>query len=64
MMHSPAPGSHHRVEGEIYAVMDKSETLLKRGDVLLKCGTNHSWSNRSDQPCIIAAVLVSADRVT
>jgi mannose-6-phosphate isomerase-like protein (cupin superfamily) len=49
------------LEGEIYAVMDQSETLLKRGDVLVQRGTNHSWSNRSDQPCVIAAVLVSAD---
>ena len=52
------------LEGEIYAVMDQSETLLKRGDVLVQRGTNHSWSNRSDQPCVIAAVLVSADRVS
>jgi hypothetical protein len=51
------------LEGEIYAVMDQSKTLLKRGDVLVQRGTNHSWSNRSDQPCVIAAVLVSADRV-
>jgi mannose-6-phosphate isomerase-like protein (cupin superfamily) len=48
------------LEGEIYAVMDKGETLLKRGDILVQRGTNHSWSNRSDQPCVIAAVLVSA----
>jgi hypothetical protein len=51
------------LEGEIYAVMDKGETLLKQGDVLVQRGTNHSWHNRSDQPCIIAAVLVSADPV-
>jgi len=49
------------LSGEIYAVMDKGETLLKSGDVLIQRGTNHSWHNRSDQPCVIAAVLVSAD---
>jgi mannose-6-phosphate isomerase-like protein (cupin superfamily) len=49
------------LKGEIFAVMDKGETLLKAGDVLIQRGTNHSWHNRSDQPCIIAAVLVSAD---
>jgi len=49
------------LKGEIFAVMDKGETLLKAGDILVQRGTNHSWHNRSDEPCIIAAVLVSAD---
>jgi mannose-6-phosphate isomerase-like protein (cupin superfamily) len=49
------------LKGEIYAVMDEGETLLKAGDILIQRGTNHSWHNRSDSPCIIAAVLVSAD---
>jgi hypothetical protein len=48
------------LKGEIYAVMDKGETLLRQGDILIQRGTNHSWHNRSDQPCVIAAVLVSA----
>jgi mannose-6-phosphate isomerase-like protein (cupin superfamily) len=51
------------LQGEIVAVMDKGETLLKAGDVLIQRGTNHSWHNRSDQPCVIAAVLVSAERL-
>jgi quercetin dioxygenase-like cupin family protein len=49
------------LQGEIYAVMDQGETLLRPGDVLIQRGTNHSWHNRSDEPCVIAAVLVSAD---
>ena len=48
------------LKGEIYAVMEKGETLLKPGDVLIQRGTNHSWSVRGSEPCIIAAVLVSA----
>jgi quercetin dioxygenase-like cupin family protein len=51
------------LKGEIYAIMDKGETLLKAGDVLVQRGTNHSWSVRGNEPCIIAAVLVSADPV-
>lgn len=51
------------LEGEIVAVMDKGEKLLKKGDVLIQRGTNHSWHNRSDRPCIVAAILVSADRL-
>ena len=49
------------LQGEIYAVMDQGETLLRPGDVLIQRGTNHSWHNRSDRACVIAAVLVSAD---
>jgi hypothetical protein len=48
------------LRGEIYAVMEKGETLLRAGDVLIQRGTNHSWSVRSTEPCIVAFVLVSA----
>jgi len=48
------------LKGEIYAIMDQGETLLRPGDVLIQRGTNHSWSVRGTEPCIIAAVLVSA----
>jgi len=34
------------------------EVLLKAGDVLIQCGTNHAWSNRSNAPCDIAFVLI------
>lgn len=51
------------LKGEIYAIMDQGETLLRPGDVLIQRGTNHSWSVRGSEPCIIAAVLVSADPV-
>jgi mannose-6-phosphate isomerase-like protein (cupin superfamily) len=48
------------LKGEIYAIMEKGETLLRPGDVLVQRGTNHSWSVRGNEPCIVAAVLVSA----
>lgn len=48
------------LKGEIYAVMDKGETLLRAGDVLIQRGTNHSWSVRGNEPCIVAAILVNA----
>ena len=46
------------MSGEIYAIMDEGETLLKAGDVLIQRGTNHAWSNRSDDFCRIAFVLI------
>lgn len=48
------------ISGEIYAVMEKGEVLLQQGDVLVQRGTNHAWSNRSNAPCVIAAILNAA----
>jgi Cupin domain len=48
------------LRGEIHAIMEKGETLLRAGDVLVQRGTNHSWSVRGSEPCVVAAVLVSA----
>lgn len=48
------------LKGEIYAIMDEGETLLTAGDILVQRGTNHSWSVRGEEPCVLAAVLVSA----
>ena len=64
MMHKTATVDYIIViKGEIWAIMEKGETLLKAGDVLVQRGTNHSWSVRTKEPCIIAAVLVSANPV-
>jgi len=61
MMHKTATVDYIIVlKGEIYAIMDEGERLLKAGDILVQRGTNHSWSVRGNEPCIIAAVLVSA----
>ena len=46
--------------GEIYLVTDVDETLLKTGDTAVVQGVNHAWDNRSDQPCMIVGVMVSA----
>jgi len=48
------------LSGEIYAVLDEEEVLLKAGDVLVQQGTNHAWSNRTDTPAVIAFVLIDA----
>jgi mannose-6-phosphate isomerase-like protein (cupin superfamily) len=48
------------LKGEIHAVMEQGETLLRAGDILVQRGTNHSWSVRGNEPCIVAAVLVNA----
>jgi mannose-6-phosphate isomerase-like protein (cupin superfamily) len=49
------------LSGEITMVMDDRDVELKAGDVLVQCGTNHAWSNRSNAPCVIAFVLIDGE---
>ncbi|MGG1943331.1 cupin domain-containing protein [Trinickia sp. NRRL B-1857] len=51
------------VKGEIYAILDTGEVLLKPGDVFVQRGTVHSWSVRTDEPCLLAAILINAHPV-
>ena len=61
MMHTTATIDYIIVlKGEIFAIMEHGETLLKAGDILVQRGTNHSWSVRGDEPCIVAAILIGA----
>lgn len=48
------------LSGEIWAVMDVGETKLVTGDMLIQRGTNHAWANRSNEPCVVAFVLIDA----
>lgn len=48
------------LSGEIWAVMDEGETKMVAGDVLVQRGTNHAWANRSNEPCVIAFILIDA----
>ena len=50
------------LEGEIYAVMDEGEALMRAGDVLIQRGTNHAWANRSSKTARIAFVLIDGTR--
>jgi hypothetical protein len=62
----PHPGMHTTLtvdyavvlSGEIYAIMDSGETLMRAGDVLIQRATSHAWSNRSNQVCRILFVLI------
>ncbi|MEP3278267.1 MAG: cupin domain-containing protein [Stappiaceae bacterium] len=49
------------LSGEVVAVTDREETLLRAGDVLIQRGTAHTWHNRSQTPCVFASVMVSAE---
>lgn len=46
------------LEGELVMVLDDEDVVLHVGDVVVQCGTNHAWANRSDRPAKIAFVLI------
>jgi mannose-6-phosphate isomerase-like protein (cupin superfamily) len=49
------------VSGEITMVLDVGEVLLKAGDILIQCGTNHAWVNRSNAPAVVIFVLIDGE---
>ncbi len=49
------------LEGEVWAVLDEDETLMRPGDVLIQRGTYHAWSNRSDKICRMLFILIDAE---
>jgi quercetin dioxygenase-like cupin family protein len=46
--------------GSIDMDLDKESVRLYTGDVIVQCGTNHRWVNRSDAPARVAFVLMDA----
>jgi quercetin dioxygenase-like cupin family protein len=52
------------ISGQIDMEMDDGVVVtLKQGDVLVQRGTVHNWVNTTNEVCVIAFVLVSADPV-
>jgi quercetin dioxygenase-like cupin family protein len=37
------------IEGEVVLVLEDSEVLLKKSDVVVQRGTSHAWENRTDR---------------
>lgn len=48
------------IAGEMWMVMEQGEVLLRPGDCIVQRGTNHAWVNKSDKPCLLAAILIDA----
>lgn len=46
------------LEGEITLIVDRDETLVRAGDIVIQRGTNHAWANRSGKNCRIAFILI------
>jgi hypothetical protein len=50
------------LDGELTAILDMDETVMRTGDVLIQRGTNHAWANRSGKPARVLFVLVAGKR--
>jgi len=46
------------LEGEVTLIVDRGETVVRAGDIVIQRGTNHAWANRSKARCRIAFVLI------
>jgi len=42
------------LEGEIMLVLDTQEVAVKQGEFVINRAGNHAWSNRSNQPAVVA----------
>jgi mannose-6-phosphate isomerase-like protein (cupin superfamily) len=50
------------ISGELIAVTETGETVLRPGDSLVQRGTVHTWRNRGDVPCMKVAVQMGGSR--
>jgi hypothetical protein len=44
--------------GEIWLVLDEGETKLEVGDIVIQRGTNHAWSNRTNETARMLFILL------
>jgi len=51
------------LEGELTLVVDRGETTIHAGDIVIQRGTNHAWANRSSRNCRVAFVLIDGQFV-
>jgi uncharacterized cupin superfamily protein len=50
------------LQGELVAILEEGETVMRAGDILIQRGTNHAWANRSQSIARIAFVLIDGAR--
>ncbi|HTT41730.1 MAG TPA: cupin domain-containing protein [Steroidobacteraceae bacterium] len=48
------------IEGEVTLILEDSEVLLGKADVVVQRGTNHAWENRSEQTARLAFFHIDA----
>ncbi len=46
--------------GEIHLITDVDDVVMRPGDSVVIRGTNHAWSNLSDQPALLVGCMIDA----
>ena len=49
------------LEGERHLVLEDSDVLIRKGDVVIQLGNWHSWENRSDVPVLMSYVMIGGE---
>jgi mannose-6-phosphate isomerase-like protein (cupin superfamily) len=52
------------IDGELCALMEDGETVLRAGDTMVQRGTRHAWRNRTDRPTTVVTIMMPATRPT
>lgn len=52
------------LEGEMTLIVDRGETTIRSGDIVIQNGTNHAWANRSGKFCRMAFILIDGQYAT
>jgi quercetin dioxygenase-like cupin family protein len=66
---SHVPGMHRTpsldyaicLEGDRVLLLEDSEVVLNKGDVVIQCGNWHSWGAKSDAPGIMSYVMIGGE---
>jgi quercetin dioxygenase-like cupin family protein len=48
------------ISGKLELLLEESSTILSCGDSVVQRGTNHAWRVIGEEPCRMAAVMISA----
>jgi quercetin dioxygenase-like cupin family protein len=48
------------ISGQIELLLDEGSTVLRTGETVVQCGTNHGWRVVGNEPCTFAGVLIDA----
>lgn len=46
------------IAGELTLIVDRGETKIQAGDIVIQRGTNHAWANRTAYNCRVAFILI------
>ncbi len=49
------------LEGDRVLLLEDSEVVLEKGDVVIQCGNWHSWGPKSDVPTIMSYVMIGGE---